>query len=392
MISLKERFGRWCGSFVPAPTDVNWAERARACIGSFIGILTAGTICPELSGSPGDLSLLIAPMGASAVLLFAAPASPLAQPWSILGGNLVAAVIGVTCAHWIQPVGLAAALAVGASIAAMLALRCLHPPGGAVALLAVIGGPTIQAEGYRFAFHTVGLNALALLTVALVYNNATRRRYPHPARAEHPARHGTADPPPEDRLGFTPSDLDVVLERHGEFLDISRHDLDTLFREAELQGYRRRFGDITCADIMSRDVVGVATDAPVARVWELMRRHGVTGVPVLGPDRRLVGMVTQGDLAMLSMGEGGLAATRRQSLLNRLRRMPSDTTVSGVMTAAVAAVSCDTPVTALVPLMADGGQHHVPVVDSGGALVGIVTQTDLVSSLYRGWLANQAAA
>ena len=84
-----------------------------------------------LLGSAANIPLLVAPMGASAVLLFAVPASPLAQPWSIIGGNLVSATVGVACASWIaDPVG-AGALAVALAICAMFALRCVHPPSGA---------------------------------------------------------------------------------------------------------------------------------------------------------------------------------------------------------------------------------------------------------------------
>ncbi|CAO3428879.1 HPP family protein [Azospirillum doebereinerae] len=397
-----ERFGRWCRSFVPAPPGVDWVERLRACCGSFLGILATGVVCRWMVGSTGDLPLLVAPMGASAVLLFAAPASPLAQPWSVLGGNVVAALVGVACAQWVGPggigpggigpsgigpagvgsVALAAALAVCGAIAAMLALRCLHPPGGAVALMAVLGGPAIQAEGYRYALLPVGLNALILVAIALAFNNATRRRYPHPARAEHAALHDTADPPPGDRLGFTPADLDAVLKERNEFLDISRHDLDTLFRDAELRGHQRRLGAITCADIMSRDVVGVAPEATPGRVWSLMRRHRLTAVPVLDARRKVVGMVTQTDLLAHALGDG------RRSLGSVPRRLfgwraEPDIRAAGLMGTGVVPVSGGTPVTALVPLMSDGGPHLVPVVDDAGCLIGIVTQTDLVAGLYR---------
>ncbi len=85
------------------------------------------------------LPALVAPMGASAVLLFAVPSSPLAQPWSILGGNIAAALVGVTTALLITDPFLASAVAIGVAIAAMMTLRCLHPPSGAIALTAVLG-------------------------------------------------------------------------------------------------------------------------------------------------------------------------------------------------------------------------------------------------------------
>jgi CBS domain-containing membrane protein len=105
-----------------------------------------------------------------AVLLFGVPASPLAQPWSIVGGNLVAALIGVTAAHWIPSPLIAAAVAIGVTLSAMSSLRCVRPPSGAVALTAVLGGPHILALGYGFVLVPVGLNSLLLTLGAIVYN------------------------------------------------------------------------------------------------------------------------------------------------------------------------------------------------------------------------------
>ncbi|MDQ6965655.1 MAG: HPP family protein, partial [Mariprofundaceae bacterium] len=120
-----------------------------------------------------------ASMGAGAVLLFAAPHAPLSQPWSATGGHLLSGMVGVTCAQQIDEIWLASALAVGLAILIMHYARCLHPPGGATALIAVIGGDEIHAMGYGFVFEPVMLNAISLLLVALVFNNLIgSRRYP----------------------------------------------------------------------------------------------------------------------------------------------------------------------------------------------------------------------
>ena len=201
------------------------AERLRAGFGAFLGILVTALASTLWFGTGAGPLLLIAPMGASAVLLFGVPASPLAQPWSILGGNLVAALIGVTAARWIGSPLLAASLAVGGTMLATSLLRCVHPPSGAVALTAVLGGPHIIALGYGFALVPVGLNSALLLAVALVYNNATRRSYPHHA---HPPAHPH---PPKAPLALGEDDIDAVLADYGEPLDISREDLGVLLRE-----------------------------------------------------------------------------------------------------------------------------------------------------------------
>jgi CBS domain-containing membrane protein len=132
----------WLRSFAPAPIAVSTTAQLRGCCGALIGILLTGLICTRAVGT-GATPMLIAPMGASAVLLFAVPASPLAQPWSIIGGNIISALIGVTCARWISDPLVAAALAIGA----MSVLRCLHPSSGAVALTAVLAGPAVTEAG-----------------------------------------------------------------------------------------------------------------------------------------------------------------------------------------------------------------------------------------------------
>ena len=215
----------WWRRFVPQPMPATHIERLRASIGACAGIALTGLMSTAWLGSANALPLLIAPMGASAVLLFGVPASPLAQPWSIIGGNLVAALIGVTAAHWIASPLVAAAVAVGAALVVMSSLRCVHPPSGAVALTAVLGGPHIVALGYGFVCVPVGLNSLLLTLGAIAYNNATGRSYPHHA-------HVPAHPhPPIARLSLTPDELDEVLTDYGETIDISRDDLEVLFQE-----------------------------------------------------------------------------------------------------------------------------------------------------------------
>ena len=247
----------WLHGFLPGPVAVNGVERFRACCGALIGIFLTGLVTRLVLGPSANVPLLIAPMGASAVLLFAAPASPLAQPWSIIGGNMISAAIGVTCALSIADPTLAAAMAAASAIGVMFALRCLHPPSGAVALTAVLGGPAIHAQGFYFVLSPVGINSLLLLLVALLFNNSTGRRYPHPSHLDHANTHRTSDLRTSDRLGFTPEDLDDVLKKYNQVLDVSRDDLESLFLQTEMHAYRRRFGEITCADIMSRDIVTV---------------------------------------------------------------------------------------------------------------------------------------
>jgi CBS domain-containing membrane protein len=384
-------FIQWLEGFVPSPVAVNQRERLRACCGALIGILLTGLMTRWMLGGSISSPLLVAPMGASAVLLFALPASPLAQPWSIIGGNLVSAAVGVTCAKLIDDPMLAAAMAIALAIGAMLALRCLHPPSGAVALTAVLGGPMIHALGYRFLLAPIGINSLLLLAVALLFNNLTRHRYPHLARHAHANARGTDDRPPGDRLGFTPADLDFVLKNYNEVLDVSRDDLESLLMQTEMHAYRRRLGNITCADIMSRDVVSVEFGSKLQDAWQLIHKHKVVALPVIDRARRVIGIVTLLDFirhAQLDAYEGYDSKLRQflRPILHSHSEAPE--VVGQIMTKTVRTAKDSMHIVELVPMLSEYGLHHIPIIDHERRLVGIVSNSDLVAGLYRGRLAD----
>lgn len=384
-------FLQWLEGFIPGRVAVGWRERLRACCGALLGILTTGLMTHWLLGPTSALPMLVAPMGASAVLLFALPASPLAQPWSIIGGNLVSATVGVTCALFIHDATLAASLAIAVAIGAMLALRCLHPPSGAVALTAVLGGAPIHALGYSFLLTPIGINSLLLLTVALIFNNATRHRYPHSALHTHSNSHRTDDRPSHDRLGFTTADLDFVLKNYNEVLDVSRDDLESLLLQTEMHAYRRRLGEITCADIMSQDVVAVEFGTPLQFAWQLLHEHKVTALPVIDRARRVIGMVTMLDF-MRHAGlddYDGFKLSLRQFLRPILRTHSEKPEVVGqIMMRNTRTANEQMHIIELIPMLAEYGMRHIPIVNAERRLVGIVSNSDLVMGLYRGRLAD----
>lgn len=325
---------------------------------------------------------MIAPIGASAVLLFAVPASPLAQPWSIIGGNITAALVGVTAAMLIGDPFVAASIAVGIAIAAMMALRCVHPPSGAVALTAVLGGPAITDLGYAFVLWPVAANSALLLLVALLFNNATGRSYPH-VPAGTPIDHRTRDPTPTARVGFTSEDLDAVLKDFDQLLDVSRGDLETILRQAQVHSYRRRSGQMTCAGIMSRDVIAISPDESLKEAHALLRQHRIKSLPVTDEHARVIGIVTQTDLLEKSVWDrrGPRIGLRHHLHLTRKRLRAASGKVEDIMTTPVRTVRPETRIADVVAMMADAGLHHMPVVGPDDRLVGIVSQTDLIVAL-----------
>ncbi len=196
----------------------------RAAFGALLGIGIASFVCRLwLGADPSSLPYIVAPVGASAVLVFALPASPLAQPWPVLGGNTVSALMGVLAYKFIPEPSVAAGCAVAGAIAAMSLARCLHPPGGAVALTGVIGSASIHAAGWSFALVPVALNTAILVGLAWIINNATRHSYPHRAMAAQVVAG------PE----ITLDDIDAALDAYDEMIDVSHEDLLALFRAAE---------------------------------------------------------------------------------------------------------------------------------------------------------------
>lgn len=385
----------WLRSLLPPEASVSQRERFRAGVGALVGIAFTGMVSALVLDSAAAVVWLIAPMGASAVLIFGLPASPLAQPWSVVGGNLVAALIGVTCAKLIEVPVAAAAAAIFFAVGAMFALRCLHPPSGAVALIAVLGGPEIHAAGFSFVATPVALNTVLLLAAALLYNNATGRRYPHAQRAEAQPLRQTADLVPTSRLSFDAEDLQRALKSYDQVLDVSIDDLQNLFHETESNAFRRRFRETRCVEIMSRDVVAVEFATELAEAWELMRTHSIQALPVVDRARRVIGIVTRSDfLQHADLRDQRSIAERLRRFLARTPHSHSDKheVVGQIMSAPAKTAHETTPAVDLVPLMADEGYHHVPIIDAERRLVGMVTQTDLVAALYEICLAQPGAS
>lgn len=370
---------------LPGPDRIDRFEKMRACTGALFGIIITGVCSTFFLPDTRNAVLLIAPMGASAVLLFAVPASPLAQPWSIIGGNLVAGLVGVSCAKLIGEPLLAAAIAASIAIGAMFMLRCLHPPSGAVALTAVLGGPAIHDMGYSFVLAPVMLNSVLILAAALFFNNATGRRYPHRVKVEPADKHDTDDAAPTTRLGINSEDLDAVLARYNQVLDISREDLQAILLETEMRSHQRRFGITRVSEVMSRDVVRVLYGTPLQEAWEALHEHRLTAVPVVGRGNHVVGIITKADFIAHARPDNykGLAGAMKR-LLEPIRQTHSDKpeVVGQIMNQNVRTVRHDQPIVELVPLMADAGLHSLPVVDDDGRLVGIMTQSDMIATLY----------
>ncbi|MDH5395191.1 MAG: HPP family protein, partial [Gammaproteobacteria bacterium] len=155
--------------FLGIGNSVSTAEKLASTVGGVVGIFLIAWISFQFTGASGA-ALIVPSMGASAVLLFGVPHGQLSQPWALFGGHISSAIVGVTCYQLIPNIFVAAALAVGLAIGLMHVLRCLHPPGGATALAAVIGGSAINELGYWYLFNPVLLNVVIIFITAIIMN------------------------------------------------------------------------------------------------------------------------------------------------------------------------------------------------------------------------------
>jgi len=154
---------------------ISWLERFRSVFGIFVGLLLVLTISKYLGDLSGVNEWLMASLGASALLVFVLPQSPMAQPWAVIAGNTLSALVGISVIHFVDDPLMAMSLAASLSIFGMFILRCLHPPAAAIALIVVLG----NVMHYRYAFFPIMIDSVVLVLVGAVYSNLTGKSYPN---------------------------------------------------------------------------------------------------------------------------------------------------------------------------------------------------------------------
>lgn len=372
----------------PRQVTVTHRERLLSGVTGFVAILLTAWVTRHFVGNL-PLPFILASMGASTVLLLGTPHSPLSQPWPFAGGHLISALIGITCAVYIPNMYLAAGLAVGLAIVAMYYLRCLHPPGGATALLAVIGDQRIHSLGYHLIAMPIAINVLIMLSATLVLNNLIPgRRYP--IALSLPGKKDAVDHKkrPPVKLNFSEEDLLAALRDMNGYIDVTGEDLERIYSLATLHSHRRQLGDIRLKDIMTRDVITVESDTSLEKLWQILRFHRIRGVPVVGEYGKVIGVASITDFMKLANWRMCLGLVER---LKMLLRWSSEPTVGQIMSYPAITAREDMPLIDAFLIFAGKGINHLPVVDQNHRPVGIVTRLDLLSALY-GDLAETVAA
>lgn len=194
-----------------------------------LAIFIVGTISRTLLENTAVVHFLIASMGASSLMLFVLPTSPLSQPWSLFGGHMVSGFVGISCALLVNDPVIASALSVILAITAMMYLRCLHPPGGATALIPILMGEEIHQLGFQFIFTPIAINTLSLLIFSFLVNRLVLHR--------HYASHSVPEPLPVQEQTeaiiqsspFTAEDLGYAFEKMDNYIDVDEDDLFRIY-------------------------------------------------------------------------------------------------------------------------------------------------------------------
>jgi len=213
-------------------------ERLVAVCGGFIGMIVVLVVDKWMFGL-GHSQMIIASVGASSVLLFGVPHGQLSQPWPVFGGHMVSAIVGVTCAKYVPNEMLAISAAVALAIIGMYYLRCLHPPGGATAMFAVVGGPEILDLGYYFVLAPVMLNMFIIIVVAVIFNYPfVWRRYPLYLQKRYQTRDIEVES--EKKSAIDHSDYVYALSQLDSYVDVSEFDLERIYSLATQRASTRK--------------------------------------------------------------------------------------------------------------------------------------------------------
>ena len=214
-------------------------EHLNASLGSFMAVWLLMTFISQLQITTEMALLVLASMGASTFLLFVVPHSPMAQPWPLIAGHLIAAVMGVTSDYWIADPILATAVAVGLAVLLMHILHALHPPAAATAMIAVIGLPEHSLIAWHFVYAVVTINAGSLLILSLGINNLLPgRHYPH--RDNHHKHHEQFVSQSNNRTLLVEEDFQWALNQMEAVIDVSETDLVDLYEFALEHAEKRK--------------------------------------------------------------------------------------------------------------------------------------------------------
>ena len=369
----------------PAVAPAARLDVLRVGLGAGLGLAMAAVLVQlvQWGGGQGGWALF-APLGATAVLVFAVHTGPLSQPWSCVVGNTVSALwalLVLACwpaqgAGWLLP-----AVAVGGAIACMQLTRSLHPPGGAVALLLVLEAQHGVLHSWSYALVPIGLLTLVLVLLGVAYHRLWGKNYPLQVTVPAPAAKKTLHLPSDE---LSDADLQALLARFDQDYNLTPQELGQLVRAAEEQAIARRFGSVTCGQVMTAALWTCRPTDDLDTLVAQFRQHPIKSLPVTDAQGHLLGVVARSALFdWLWQQQPHAREKKPRSIWPLWGRKPVATTAvhaAALMEDAPLSVEDHTPVLHLLETLAT---HTVPFVAvlRQGKLVGIMTRTDVMRIL-----------
>ena len=226
-----------------------------------------------------------------------------------------------------------------------------------------------------------------MLVMAIAINRwVLRHEYPtvpHPAdNKKH--KHSTIIQPSQ-RTGISEQDLEQALENMDMFMDVSTGDLSKLFTDAQMQSFKRYRGNITCADIMVKNILTVEYGTEVEEAWKIMHSEKLKAMPVIDRARRVIGIITWNDFfKFINVGANETFQEKFRAFIRRTPDVSTDKpeSVGHIMTSSVSVLPESTHIADLIPLMSNQGYRQIPIVNNENRLVGMVYQANLIAALY----------
>ena len=329
--------------------------------------------------------IILASIGASIVILLIIPSSPLAQPWPLIGGQLMSAFIGVFCANNINDIALAASCTVSLSVLSMLVFRCLHPPATATSLTPLVAGAALTPIGYGFVLMPVAINVAIILVIAIIINRYILH-LPYPQAFSSPKSVHQKKLKPLDISAFTEAELNEALAEQDTFYDISPSNIMQLLNLIQHNHVQNQLNPTLCSDIMDPAPITVEFGTEIEDAWRIMHRHRCKALIVVNKAQHCLGIVTWSDFfKYVNIDEPQPIA---KQLLHFLRRTPDVTahkpeSIGQIMSSPVTVMHAEQPIVSLIPTMSLPGFRQLPIVNDAKKVVGMITQAQLINALFQ---------
>ncbi|KGK11951.1 HPP family protein [Vibrio navarrensis] len=314
--------------------------------------------------------LLIASIGASVTIIFVIPSSPMGKTWPLIGGHFTAALVGIGLSTAFDDLILLITLTITSTIIIMIALKCVHPPGVATALVPVLSN-TSQPDVY-FLLDPVLLNVLPLALSGIVYRRWITMRSSN--TTEKPSMNSKSA---HEKSSLYFDELHEVLETRNEWLDIDEKTLDEIFKQTHLLALEHKSQKLTCKHVMTENILALTEHDSVYEGLNTLQKNKFSAIPIINSDKEIVGIFSLVDFLLY------VEKRKINSFvgLYLLAKKKTSKTIGQYMKRNPISMHEDQHVARLIPYLTSGF-HHIPITNDHNQLIGMVTQSDLIEFLY----------